>query len=161
MTWSEASAHATKGTVIQKFWKNSLIRRKNLPTQVVLSTMTSLDLQKRNYMTSLDMISHASWMVEFNQGKLQLSLLVDGDTMSRKSLKTRQRFCSQPETFGEGLLLLVEFQTTLWDIISLDLLEDLDFKWSNTIMSMLLRRSWSQTKISLLTWQNQFRDKKA
>ena len=52
-------------------------------------------------------------MVEFSQGKLQLSSLADGDTMSRKSLKTRQRFCSQLETFGGEQLLLAEFQMTL------------------------------------------------
>lgn len=63
-------------------------------------------------------------MVVFNQEKLQLNSLGDGDIMLKKYQMEKQKLFFLLETFGVELLLLVEVQMILIDIKDLVLLMD-------------------------------------
>ena len=63
-------------------------------------------------------------MVVFNQEKLQLNSLEDGDIMLKKYQMEKQKLYFLLETFGVELLLLVEAQMILIDIKDLVLSMD-------------------------------------
>jgi hypothetical protein len=63
-------------------------------------------------------------MAVFNQEKLQLNLLEDGDIMLKKYQMEKQKLYFLLETFGVELLLLVEVQMILIDMKDLVLLMD-------------------------------------
>lgn len=122
----------TRAIAILKFSKPSLNRLRKLPWHQEQSTIASLDLLKRSYITFSGTKRLFLWTLVLRPVKVQWSLPEDGVTRSKKFLMIQPPFCSLKEIFGAERLPLVVAQMIQTDIETLDHSKDWTLNLSTT-----------------------------